>query len=127
MKIYIQLFALFIIAATLTACNAKDDLVGDFTTKENGKAEIRITKSDGKYFVALAEGQNWSKPEQLDVVQDKDCVHLFGENWKDCVEAGFNKGMFGIFKVKKGSHSKDHTFTTDYFIMMLGGADVYKL
>jgi len=107
--------------------NPKDDLIGDFSTKEKGKAEIRVTKQGENYFVSVSRGSGWANPEQLIDVKDEDFAHLFGNNWKEYVEAGLNKSSFGIFKIKKGYQSKDHIFTTGYFMVFLGGGDIYKL
>lgn len=34
---------------------------------------------------------------------------------------------FGIFRVKKGAVFQGHTFKTGYFMIFLGGGDVYRL
>ncbi len=108
--------------------NPKDDLVGEFTTKPNGKAELKITKNKGNYFAQIIERGNWSEPEQLENIKNSDFQELFGKNWKEYVEAGLYKDSFGIFKVKKGYKSKDHTFKTGYFMFFLiTSGDIYKL
>lgn len=105
----------------------KDDLVGEYAFKEGGRAEIRITKDNGSYFVSVGKNEKWERPEQLENVTDKDFIELFGQNWKSYVKAGLHKDMFGIFKVEKGFKNNNHTFTTGYFVMFIGGGDVYKL
>lgn len=108
--------------------NPKDDLVGEYAIKEGGQAEIKITKESENYFVSITEGKDkWRKPEQLEDVSDKDFTGLFGENWKSYVKAGLHKQMFGIFKVEKGYTYDKHTFESGYFMMFMGGGDVYKL
>jgi hypothetical protein len=105
----------------------KDDLVGEYAFKEGGQAEIRITKENDSYFVSVGKNEKWERPEQLDNVSDKDFIDLFGQNWKSYVKAGLHKDIFGIFKVEKGYTYSNHTFKTGYFVMFIGGGDVYKL
>ena len=107
--------------------NPKDDLVGEFAIKPNGKAELKITKNNGNYFVQIIKRGKWSEPEELGNVKDSDFEKLFGNNWRDFVEAGLNKKSFGIFKVKKGYQHKDRTFKTGYFMFFLMAGDIYKL
>ena len=107
--------------------NPKDDLVGEFAIRPNGKAELKVTRDNGNYYVQILERGSWSKPEQLENVKDSDFQELFGDNWKESVEAGLHKEAFGIFKVKKGYKSKDHTFKTGYFMFFLMAGDIYKL
>lgn len=111
----------------LIVTNPKDDLIGDFAIKEGGRAEIKITKENGNYFVSIQQVGKWTKPEQLIDVKDKDFELLFGENWKSYVKAGIHKDAFGIFKVEKDYQFKNHIFKTGYFVMLLGGSDIYKL
>ncbi len=107
--------------------NPKDDLIGDFAMKPNGKPELRITKENGSYFAQTFENEKWTKQKQLENVKDSDFQELFGKDWRNYVEAGLHKDIFGIFKIKKGYKTKDHTFETGYFMFFLIPADIYKL
>jgi len=104
-----------------------DDLVGRFSTRKAGAPEILITKTDEGYFVSVWMSSGWSKPDKLRLVTEAEYKQFFGGEWKEAMEAGLNKGAFAIFKVKKGKTLQNHTFRTGYFVVFMGGGDVYKL
>lgn len=112
---------------TIIKSNPQDDLVGEFTTEEGGKAILKITKKTDNYFVSFTDGGNQSPSGQLTNIKDKDLLQDFGGNWKEYVEAGLGSGTFGIFKIKKGYKSQDHTYKTGYFLMYFGSGDLFKI
>ena len=127
--VYTMAFSLFF--TVFTSCNQSNNTSSSGTQgyafKEGGQAEIRITKENDSYFVSVGKNEKWERPERLDNVSDKDFIDLFGQNWKSYVKAGLHKDIFGIFKVEKGYTYSNHTFKTGYFVMFIGGGDVYKL
>jgi hypothetical protein len=121
------------VLALLAACSSRGVgfLVGEYSTKEGGQAEVRITRDGGEFLVSVRKGgDQWSKPEKLVECYDKDYQELFGANWRDLDVCGLraSDGPFGIFRVKKGVINQGHTFKTGYFMFFLfGGGDVYRL
>lgn len=102
--------ALIIALAVLLACNSRgvDSLVGEYAITEGGKAELRITRSGGNFYVSpRKQGDEWGKPEQLVECSDDDYQKIFGSNWRELDVSGLRvaKGPFGIFRVKKGGAS----------------------
>jgi hypothetical protein len=108
--------------------NPKDELVGDFALTDTGKAFIRVTKQKGNYLLSAYEHETWSPAEKMVNVKDTEFVQIFGNTWKENVEAGIHleKGI-AVFKVKKGFQFQDHTFKTGYTMAFIGRLDLYKL
>lgn len=132
MNYFISRLSILTILLMIFSCklsNPKDDLIGEFSSKEGGTGELRITKEEGKYFASMLNGGNWSAPYPLEDVKEDDYVKIFGDDWKSYVDAGMQGDGVGIFKVNKGHQYKNHTFHSGYYILIgvLGGADIYKL
>ena len=109
-------------------------LVGDYSTTENGQADLRITRSGADYLMsAKVTSPQWSEPEKVTECTDDVYRTVFGLGWRDLAPHGLcaAEGAFGIYRVKKGATGQEadqaHTFKTGYFaFLLLGGDDVYR-
>lgn len=125
--IILTFISINIYAQNANTSNLKDDLIGEFAIEPNGKAELKITKNNGIYYGQIMEGGNWSNPDVLNDTNSTDLEYLFGKDWRNFVEVGLSKDLFGVFKLKKGSKAQGRTFSTGYFLSYLISGDIYKL
>lgn len=97
----------------------EDALVGEFSSAENGKPEVRITKDGDAYFASiLMEGQ-WSPPEPLTYqMTEKDMQMVFGSK-SDQVETILAADGFFIAKLPKGTDLGGGVVVPDKYLAFL--------
>jgi len=78
----------------LAGCSsAPDVLVGEYALRENGPAEVKVSKEGGRYLLSLRDGRSWSTPGEMIPCEDKDYMALFGSDWKMIEPVGCGRKM----------------------------------
>lgn len=114
----------------LTALAQGDDLVGDYALRADGPPALRITRNESALQVSARESNDqWSPPDEVVPCEDGVYSAIFGENWQALNVRGLcsARGSFGLFTLDKGATVDGHTFKTGYFMVFVGGTDVYPL
>lgn len=128
--IYLSIIV-FLTLFLLTSCSndKQDKLVGCYTIESEGKAELKITKENGRYYILMREGDSWSNPEGLHQGDKEDIESLFNKD-ASRIKASLvaDKGAFGIFLVNAGETYGGEKAKSDYLaFIMFGGGSVYKI
>ncbi len=108
-----------------------DALVGEYSSKSGGSAELKIAKEGDKYLLMERKGDGWSEGVAMVACDDSFYSQIFGEKWKDAEPMALRVegGSLFVAKVKQGASVGGRTFNTGYymFLNMLMQGDVYKL
>ena len=106
-----------------------DELLGEYTSEPNGKAEFRISKVNGTFIAEVWDINNWSETETIVVADEKNLNTLFGKTMVDHVEIGLisKENPFGIFKVDDDFRLAGDKPDSDYIVIYLFPLTAYKL
>ncbi|ACT52096.1 hypothetical protein Msip34_2872 (plasmid) [Methylovorus glucosotrophus SIP3-4] len=99
-----KVFVLLMIAATmlLTGCNSSTSLTGEYATKEGGRADIKVTQKDGKYYGAVQFRNKWEEVELRPASRDE-TAKLSGTANPDIIDNALVGNGFLIAHVKPGT------------------------
>jgi len=106
------------------------DLVGDYSLRDGGPAELRIIRDASLVQVSAREGDgSWSPPDAVEPCEEAVYAGVFGADWATLNVHGLcsTRGSFGLFSLDKGATVDGHTFSTGYFMVFVGGVDVFPL
>ena len=107
-----------------------NDLVGEYSLRQDGPAELRIVRGDSGTQVSAREGDgSWSPSDEVAPCDEAVYAGVFGADWATLNVHGLcsTRGSFGLFRLDKGATVDGHTFETGYFMVFVGGVDVYPL
>lgn len=113
----------------LAGCSLSDPLIGDFSEKKDGEAQLRITKKDSQHFLSewSSEHRTWGQPVPLNSCGPKEYKFIFGDNWQQYDPVGVCKETLGFFYSRKTKNVPKLT-TTGYFVFVgLGGGQLFKV
>lgn len=115
---------------SLTQINvAEDDLLGEYALKPNGKAEIRISKSNGDFVAEILDNRKWSTPKKIVKTNNEKLAFIFGKQMVQHVESGLTSedAAFGIFKVDDEFEVAGDKINSEYMAILLFPVQVFKL
>jgi len=123
------------IAGVLAACGEGGSLLaermaGCYAVERGKRAEIRLTKESGEYYVTVRKGNGWGKSKEgLRRATDQELKSLFGADASKIAESLVaQKGPFGVFRAKSGATIKGKDPSSDYLaFFFLGGGPVFKV
>jgi len=111
------------VRATVTA--ELDDLIGCYTTREGFKAEVKVAKHNGRYFLSVYP--NWGREVAAAPPSNEDLERLF-ENQLSFYVGGLSAGHLGVFKVRPGMIVNRRPVSTGYaFALYVERSEAYRV
>ena len=102
-----------------------DALIGCYTSREGFRAEVKVDKHDGRYF--LSGYPNWGREVAAAPPSNEDLERLFGDQLSFYV-TGLSAGHVGVFKVRPGMIVNRKPVSTGYALaLFVGHSAAYRV
>jgi len=106
------------VVVSATAAPELDELIGCYTTREDFRAEVKVDKHDGRYF--LSGYPNWGREVEAAPPSNEDLERLFRDQLSFYV-TGLSARYIGVFKVRPGMIVNHKPVSTGYALAHLTG------
>ncbi len=103
------------VGARATVTPELDALIGCYTTREGFRAEVKVNKHHGRYF--LSGYPDWGREVEAAPPSNEDLERLFGDQFSFYI-TGLSGGHLGVFKVRPGMIVNRGPVSTGYALAL---------